>query len=154
MKFRKDCRFRKIKEMKVDVCAGALIVKNKKWLFGKRAKNKSWAPGLWDIVGGHSLKHESPFDAMKRETLEETNLKVKKATLLATWKVKERDKNTCFLYYIYLVTAYKGKVKNYSKEHTKLRWLGRKKLSTKHLALDGYLSLIDNALIILKIRST
>ena len=57
----------KATSMNREVCAGAFLEKKNKFLFGKRAKNKDWAPGKWDIVGGRSLKNEHPMFTMQRE---------------------------------------------------------------------------------------
>ncbi|MEP7232873.1 MAG: NUDIX domain-containing protein [Ginsengibacter sp.] len=76
--------------MKRDVCSGAFLVKKNKFLFGKRSKKKSWAPGLWDIVGGRSKKKEDPYQTLQRETYEETGVKIKQAELMTSVNVVEK----------------------------------------------------------------
>ncbi len=49
-----------------------------------------------------------------------------------------------FKYHIYMVTDYKGKPVNCSKEHTKLKWFTRDELDNVCIALPVYLELIDN----------
>jgi 8-oxo-dGTP pyrophosphatase MutT (NUDIX family) len=127
-----------------EVCAGGFLVKNNKFLFGKRSKSKDWTPGFWDIVGGRSLKNEHPVITLQRETFEETGVKVINAELLTTADVfKHSNGEILFKYHIYMVTNFKGKPTNKSKEHTKLKWFTREELDKLPLALPEYLTLID-----------
>lgn len=119
------------------------MVKKDKFLFGKRSKKKSWAPGMWDIVGGRSLKHEHPLLTMSRETFEEIGVKVLNAELLTATNVADDSKAGSFNYHIYMVTEYKGKPVNCSKEHSKIKWFTRKELDKISIALPQYLVLID-----------
>jgi len=126
------------------VCAGAILVKKDAFLFGKRSAKKDWAPGLWDIVGGKSLKNEIPLFTLLRETLEETGVQVLDAELLTSADVARTDDNApLFRYHIYIVKHFKGKPKNKTREHTKLQWFTREALEELPLALPEYLPLID-----------
>ena len=126
------------------VCAGGFLVRKNKFLFGKRSKKKDWAPGLWDIVGGHALKNEHPLFTLQRETFEETGVQVLNAELLTTAAVVNRDNGEpLFHYYIYMVTHHKGKAFNKTKEHTRLKWFTRAELDKLSVALSEYLPLID-----------
>jgi 8-oxo-dGTP pyrophosphatase MutT (NUDIX family) len=126
------------------VCAGGFLLKKNKFLFGKRSKKKNWAPGLWDIVGGHSLKNEHPLYTLQRETFEESGVTVLNAELLWTTDVRrEKGGEVLFTYHVYMVTHFKGKAYNKSKEHTKLKWFTRVELEKLSLALPEYISLID-----------
>lgn len=127
-----------------EVCAGGFLVKKNKFLFGKRSKTKEWAPGLWDIVGGHSLKNEHPMFTLQRETFEETGVRVLNAELVMTADVIGNEEAApLFKYYIYFITHFKGKAFNKTNEHTKLKWFTREELNDLPLALDEYLPLID-----------
>jgi 8-oxo-dGTP diphosphatase len=129
---------------KKEVCAGGFLVRKNKFLFGKRSKDKDWAPGFWDIVGGRSLKNEHPLISLQRETFEETGVRVINAELLTTADVFKHDTGeVLFKYHIYMVTNFKGKVANKTKEHTKLKWFSREELGKLPLALPEYLTLID-----------
>ena len=128
----------------LEVCAGGFLVKKNKYLFGKRSKTKDWAPGLWDIAGGRSLKNEHPLLTLQREILEETSARVMNAELLVTADVcRHSNGEPLFKYYIYMVTHFKGKVVNNSDEHTKLEWFTREELDKLAIALPAYLTLID-----------
>ena len=50
-----------------------------KYLITKRAADKAWAPGWWEVSGGAAIAGETSEDAVKREILEETGLDVKNA---------------------------------------------------------------------------
>ena len=50
-----------------------------KYLITKRAADKSWAPGWWEVSGGGVMAGEDSADAVKREVLEETGIDVKDA---------------------------------------------------------------------------
>lgn len=124
--------------------AGGFLMKKNKFLFGKRSKHKSWAPCTWDIVGGHSLKDEQPFDTLKRETHEEIGITVLHAKLLTVIDVPDESNGSTFKYYIYMITSWKGKPRNCSHEHTKIRWFTKAQLNKRKLALPDYLPLIDD----------
>ena len=133
--------------MAKDVCAGAFIMHDGKFLFGKRSKKKKWAAEKWDIVGGHSLKHEEPLETCKRETLEETGITVLEAEFMTVTRVWDESKKEDFTYYMYWVTAWEGEAQNRTKEHSELRWFERKELDTIPLALNEYLKMIDEKLV-------
>jgi hypothetical protein len=66
------------------------------------------------------------------------------AELMTTANVfKESNGKVLFKYHIYMVTHFKGKPVNKSKEHTKLKWFTREELDKIPLALPEYLTLID-----------
>lgn len=46
-------------------------------LITKRANNKKWAPGSWEIPGGGALAGESSYMAVCREVFEETGLDIR-----------------------------------------------------------------------------
>ena len=50
-----------------------------KYLITKRAADKAWAAGWWEVSGGAAIAGETSEDAVKREILEETGLDVTNA---------------------------------------------------------------------------
>lgn len=50
-----------------------------KYLITKRAADKAWAPGWWEVSGGAAIAGETSEEAVKREILEETGLGVTNA---------------------------------------------------------------------------
>jgi 8-oxo-dGTP diphosphatase len=125
------------------ICVGGFFRKKNKYLFGKRSKKKSWAPGAWDIIGGKALKNEHPMYALAREVKEETGVQVLNAELISTIKVFDEHDMAYFLYHIYIITHWKNKPQNCSKEHTKLKWFTRDDLDKLKLAMPEYLRLLD-----------
>ena len=126
----------------MDVCVGGFLAKKNKFLFVKRSPKKSWAANRWDIVGGHCKRRESPLKALKRETFEEIGVRILNTRLLASILISDK-KSGDFTYHIYMITSWKGKPRNTSKEHTKIKWLTRKKQGKVKIALKEYLSIID-----------
>lgn len=57
---------------------GVVCRKDGKFLITKRAMNKAWAPGWWEVSGGAAMAGEKSIDAARREVLEETGLDVTK----------------------------------------------------------------------------
>ena len=50
-----------------------------KYLITKRAMDKAWAPGWWEVSGGAAIAGEDSLTAIRREILEETGLDVTNA---------------------------------------------------------------------------
>lgn len=50
-----------------------------RFLITKRAMDKHWAPGWWEVSGGAVMAGENSADAAKREVLEETGIDVSHA---------------------------------------------------------------------------
>jgi len=66
-------------EKRPKVGVGVILIKDGKVLMGKR-KN-AHGKGTWSFPGGHLEFNESWSDCAKRETFEESNLKIKKVRL-------------------------------------------------------------------------
>ena len=58
---------------------GAIQRPDGKYLITKRAADKAWAPGWWEVSGGAAIAGETSEEAVKREILEETGLDVTNA---------------------------------------------------------------------------
>ena len=59
------------------ISAGAIIIKNNKYLLQKRDNKKSiYFPGFWGVFGGTINKNETIESCVAREIKEETNLNV------------------------------------------------------------------------------
>lgn len=69
-------------QMKIIPVVHAIIIREDKILLGKRNLKSKFLPGYWTIPGGKVEPGERLLDALKREVKEETNLDIKKATLL------------------------------------------------------------------------
>ena len=58
---------------------GVIQRQDGKYLITKRAADKAWAPGWWEVSGGAAIAGETSEEAVKREILEETGLDVPNA---------------------------------------------------------------------------
>ena len=52
-----------------------------KYLITRRAMDKRWAPGAWEVPGGGAMAGESSMEAVLRETREETGLDLSNAAI-------------------------------------------------------------------------
>lgn len=74
--------WRKLMVGKIDVIA-AIIEREGRFLFGKRSTTKPSAPGYWCPVSGRVEPGESQAEAVVREVLEETGLRVRAVSKVA-----------------------------------------------------------------------
>jgi len=65
--------------------AAGIIWKNKKIIISKR-KSNGLLGGLWEFPGGKIINDETPEECLKREILEEVNIKIKNINFLGTVK--------------------------------------------------------------------
>ena len=112
-------KIRILKEM----VSKAIVTRGGKILLLKRAdkyitEKNYWT---WDIPGGHVESGESPEDAAKRETLEETGL------ALGLISYMGKDSNIGKLTHFYKATSDSGDV-TLSDEHTKYEWVNSENL--------------------------
>lgn len=101
-------------------CVGALLVRDGRVLLGRRADDRAWLPGAWDVFGGHVEPGEDAVDALHRELAEELgiapltlrDLGVLEGAGPGSWRLR-----------VYAVTAWRGEASNRQPdEHTELRW--------------------------------
>ena len=101
-------------------CVGALLVRDGRILLGRRADDRAWLPGAWDVFGGHLEPGEGAAAALHRELVEELGvvpLQVRELGVLedaasGSWRLR-----------LYAVDAWRGEVRNLQPdEHVELRW--------------------------------
>lgn len=102
----------------------ALIARKKKILLLKPRMLKGSIKG-WDGPGGHVKKGENLLEALKREVLEETGLKIKTAIPIKLLHIPQNNTE----YLIFLCTAPKEKI-TLSEEHLAFKWVSLKDLKT------------------------
>ena len=77
---------------------GVVVRPDGKFLITKRAMDKHWAPGWWEVSGGAAMAGESSETAVRREVMEETGLDTTNADvkylILITEKIQERVTTT------------------------------------------------------------
>ena len=65
-------------------CVGALLVHDGRVLLGRRAENRDWLPGAWDVFGGHIEPGETEEAALRRELREELGIEPLAPARMAT----------------------------------------------------------------------
>ncbi len=75
-----------------------------RFLITKRVMTKRWAPGHWEVTGGGCIAGETSFEAICRETLEETGLDVKDSPhkLALTYRRDNPDEGDNYFVDVYL----------------------------------------------------
>jgi 8-oxo-dGTP pyrophosphatase MutT (NUDIX family) len=109
------------------IAAHALIKKGDKYLFTKRAPVNDYKPNEWDLPGGTIEFKEEPVEALLKEVLEETSLKVKieKPVFICSHTQGERHQ----FWIVYECECLDGKVKLNPEEHDKFIWLSKSEIS-------------------------
>lgn len=124
-------------------CSGALIEKDGRFLFGKRAEGESTYAGLWDVVGGHNEADETPAETLKRELAEELGIEPTKYSLFYEVTVDDQSNLQPYRFYIFLVTEWNGEIRNCCEEHSELRWFTRQELEVVQLSSPNYKLLLE-----------
>ncbi|HEU0306568.1 MAG TPA: NUDIX domain-containing protein [Lysobacter sp.] len=115
-------------------CVGALLVRDGTVLLGRRAEDRAWLPGAWDVFGGHIEAGETEEVALRRELREELGIVPLTSAWLATIG---GDNPEPWRLHLYLVTAWRGEPRNrQGHEHCELRWCSldeaRERLGAAH----------------------
>jgi 8-oxo-dGTP diphosphatase len=121
--------------MKTRNCAVAVIEKDGKILMGNKASGVGPYPNTWRIPGGGIEEGESPEDAVKREVMEETGLRVDYVEKVGFYEDDEPDKNGEMTRYIFNVFKVEVSGKELvSEEFPELRWIDKSELLKSPLA--------------------
>lgn len=118
----------------IDVVCG--VVRNDKgeYLITQRGDEKNY--GKWEFPGGKHKENELPFDSIKRELLEELELKVNPINEIKRYTYKQLN-----LIFILCVPLNPDEIK--LKEHLELTWVKVKDFK-KYNFLEGDLEFIKN----------
>jgi 8-oxo-dGTP diphosphatase len=101
-------------------CVGALLVRDGKVLLGRRADDRAWLPGAWDVFGGHVEPGEDGIDALRRELAEELGIA---PLTLRDLGVLEDTESGAWRLRVYAVADWRGEARNLRPdEHAELRW--------------------------------
>ena len=103
----------------------AIIMKNNKYLLLHKSLTVPRYPGYWDFPGGTLEENEDPFEGIKREILEETNLKAN--PLKVIWKTQMKVNDIMTEYLVYGVELLSDDIK-LSHEHTEYEWVTKEEL--------------------------
>lgn len=101
-------------------CVGAVLVRGDELLLGRRAAERVWLPGAWDVFGGHIEAGESAQAALVRELREE--LGIVPITMRPLGEMADTTPDPWRLR-LYAVTDWFGEPRNLQpREHDELRW--------------------------------
>jgi 8-oxo-dGTP diphosphatase len=127
------------------VCVGGILLKDDKILLGKRSADLTFYPNVWDIIGGHSKKNETPVETLSRELREEIGVIPTNFVRIAVFHEPETSIYGDYEYTIYLVTGWTGSIKNLAvNEHSELRWVTIQEAVTLNFAHPEYPSLFTS----------
>lgn len=121
--------------MKTRIVATALIEKNGKILMGKKVKNIGPYPNTWHLPGGGIEEGESFKEAVRREVMEETGLKIRNIMEIAVLEDDEPNKIGELTHYIFHILK-ADPIGNFNptEELPVLEWVDIKELKNAPLA--------------------
>ncbi len=101
-------------------CVGALMLRGGEVLLGRRADDRDWLPGAWDLFGGHVQAGETAEDALRRELREELGIAPRALHALGTLESAEGS----WRLQVFAVDHWAGEPRNLQPdEHAELRWM-------------------------------
>jgi 8-oxo-dGTP diphosphatase len=109
-----------------------------KVLFLKRAEDSGWNPGKWDLPGGKMDLGEILEEALHREVLEETGLKIDIRSLLGA--VQDTTRDYRIVHILMIGNSRSGEI-SLSHEHEDFKWVSPAEM--KKLDLCEYLFNFD-----------
>ena len=104
--------------------ASCYVIYKEKILFLKRCATSTWN-FTWGIPGGKIEKHQSPYDAMIQEALEETGLDISKMNPRFLKKLYVKDPQKDFIYHVFICELHDEPkaIILAPNEHTEYKWL-------------------------------
>ena len=101
-------------------CVGALLVRDGHVLLGRRADDRAWLPGAWDLFGGHIAPGETAEQALRRELQEELGIAPFAMDALGELASADGD----WRLQVFAVRGWQGEARNRQpREHAELRWM-------------------------------
>jgi 8-oxo-dGTP diphosphatase len=129
----------------VRICVGALLVREKSVLLGKRTAACDLSPSVWDLPGGHVERHETRERTLERELHEEIGVVPTAWRWLTTLYVPDM-RGEGYEVQICLVVAWRGTPHNRAlAEHDDLRWFTMEEACRLPLAHPDYPTLFRQA---------
>ena len=117
-------------------CAAGILIKENKILLGKRSRNRTFYPDVWDIIGGHCKDNETPEQTVSRELEEEIGVTPVNFYHVA---VLHDSDDEDYEYHIYVVTEWTGSPQNMApEEHSEIVWIAIDEALTLNLAHPSY----------------
>jgi 8-oxo-dGTP diphosphatase len=110
------------------ICAGGLLVRDGQILLARRSADRTFYPGVWDLIGGHCKRDEVPAEALVRELEEEVGVTARVFDEIAVLQEPQPIEHGEAKYYIFIVTEWDGGEPRPSREFNARHscWVGRK----------------------------
>ena len=129
------------------VCAGGLFVRRGEILLVRRADDRAFYPGVWDVPGGHCDAGETPADTLGRELREEVGVTARAFDEIAVLGEPDPATHGEARYHMFVVTSWDGGEPGpRGPEHSDLRWLPLDRALALPLAHPAYAELFAAAL--------
>jgi 8-oxo-dGTP diphosphatase len=128
------------------ICAGGLLMRGGEILLAKRSEDRTFYPGVWDVIGGHCEGNETPADALLRELAEEIGVRALVFEEIAVLREPQPAEQGEARYHMCIVTAWSGEPRLRNAEHSALRWLDLNQALALPLAHPSYSGLFQTAL--------
>ena len=123
-------------------CSCALFVRDGRVLLGRRSLTKRLYPGVWDLIGGHARRGETPEETLLREVEEEIGSIPTVYSLLETAPEPNPEANGTGVYHVFLVRGWAGPEPSLrNAEHVELGWFTPGEARGLNLADPVYLEL-------------
>lgn len=110
-----------------DITVCAFIHQDGKALIAKRAATKSFLPNKFELLGGHVEFGETPEEVLKRELMEELELKiiVGNPYHAFAYLTNEGTRQSVEIDYVARFADPNQEIKTKPDEHSEVRWIGR-----------------------------
>lgn len=107
------------------------LVRSGMVLIGRRAANRSWYPGVWDVIGGHIEAEETADFAAQRELREELGIDIEPTDLVLIDTLQGVD----FELTLFATGAWQGQPRNLAlEEHDELQWCAPADIEQLHVS--------------------
>ena len=129
------------------ICAGGILVRADTLLLARRADDRAFYPGVWDVIGGHCQGAERPADTLVREVEEEVGVTPRAFDEIAVLDEPRPREHGEGRYHMFLVTAWSGGEPTLrGNEHSDLEWLRLDRALSLPLAHPKYGELFRSVL--------
>jgi len=118
---------------------GGILWENERLLLGKRASDRPFYPGVWDIIGGHCKEDESLEQTLIRELKEEIGVTPVTFKHIQKTHLILPESTTIYEQHVYLVNKWTGSPYNRSEtEHSEIAWFSIDDACRLNLADPSY----------------
>ena len=130
--------------MKKHISVAGILKHNNKILIVRRSNEEEIFPGYYEFPGGSIEIGETPEEALKREYMEEVNLKIKIIDILRVFSYTFKDKEIIELVYTVSLDD-DPKNARLSNEHDDLQWITKEEIEKYDLSEEILKSIKKNS---------